>query len=95
MSPETHEAQGPLHSETTQADRSPSKNICSINPKNTFSPAKGSTCEFCALMPLFITPTASSSSENINPVCGFILPDSTTDILAFQNNVAMNEKQER
>lgn len=40
-------------------------------------------------MPLFITPYCfPPPSENIiNPVCGFILPDSTTGHFGFPNNV--------
>lgn len=86
MSPETHEAQGLYTQKQLRQTEAPAKTSVASTQRNTFqSCKKGSTCRFCTDASIYYTLLLPPPSENIiNLVCGFILPDSTTDILAFQ-----------
>lgn len=86
MSPETHEAQGIYTQKQLRQTEVPAVTSVASNQRNAFqSCRKGSTCEFCTDASTYYTLLLPPPSENIiNPVCGFILPEFTTDILAFQ-----------
>lgn len=95
MSPETHEAQGLYTQKQLWQTEAPAITSVASNKRNTFqSCRKGSPCEFCTDASIYYTLLLPPPSENIiNPVCEFILPDSTTDILAFQT--MLQERKQR